>query len=259
MKKIISTTLAIALMLGVFAQENGATNQGTFSAGARIGIGIGLSEPKQFMNFANEEFYLGRIVGMTHNSEVNFNIALYGNFAFNNFLSLQAELNFMLYQGYDMRMTINTEGLAPSPRGFDPGLPNPAHRSFNADLSYFSLDIPLLAKVNLLGGSQNNASFGFLVGPHVSLFLGRAEFWEENAFGVGGERDTYFDIDNSAVFGLTAGLFCSIPVGPGRVVADFRFVRDFDALKARTTTTNNRFDILQRSAIVFSLGYQISF
>jgi len=251
MKKTILTTLAIALTLGVFAQENG-TNQGAFGFGARIGMGVGLSDPKQFMDFANEEFYWNSIVGMTHNSEVNFNIALYGNFAFNNFLSLQAELNFMIYQGYDMRMTIDTDMF--SPFGLGPGLPNPAHRSFNADLSYFSLDIPVLAKVNFLGGSPNGAAFGLLVGPHASIFLGRAEFWRD----YGRENEDEFNIDNSAVFGLTAGLFCSIPVGPGRIVADFRFVRDFDSLKARTTA-GNRFDILQRSAIVFSLGYQISF
>jgi len=245
-------------MLGAFAQENG-TNQGTFSAGARIGMGIGLSEPKQFMDFANQEFYGGRITNMTHNSELNFNVALYGNFAFNNFLSLQAELNFMIYQGYDMRLTMSTEGLS-SPLGSQPPLPGPIPNqlTFNADLSYFSLDIPLLAKVNFLGGSPNGASFGLLAGPHVSLFLGRAEFWEERAFGIGGERDTPINIDNSAVFGITAGLFCSIPVGPGRIVADFRFVRDFSSLQA-TTELGNQFDILQRSAVVLSLGYQISF
>jgi len=243
MKKIILTTLAIALMSGAFAQENG-----TFSLGARVGMGIGLSDPKQFLNFANERFYpAGTIESMTHNSEVNFNVALYGNFAFNNFLSLQAELNFMIYQGYDMQMTLR-EPMA------SPGFPIPFN-SFNADLSYSSLDIPLLAKVNFLGGSSNGASFGLLAGPHVSLFLGRAEFWRE--YGFDG-TETYFDIDNSAVFGITAGLFCRIPAGPGRIVADFRFVRDFDSLKARTTA-GNRFNILERSAVVLSLGYQITF
>jgi len=236
MKKITVTVLAITLSLGVFAQQNGV-----FSFGARVGMGIGFSEPREFMSFANEQFYAGDIASMTHNSEVNFNVALYGNFAFGNFFSLQTELNFMIYQGYDMRLRFSQMGMLPM------------EWTANADLSYFSLDIPLLAKINFLG--SRDAQFGLLVGPHASIFLGRAEFWRE--YGFDG-TETYFDIDNSAVFGLTAGLFCRIPVGPGRIVADFRFVHDFDALRA-TTMLNNRFDILQRNALVLSLGYEISF
>ncbi|MCL2413919.1 MAG: PorT family protein [Bacteroidales bacterium] len=238
MKKIITTTLVIALSLGVFAQQNQR-----FSFGARVGLGIGLSQPKYFMDFANQMPFFPdhTITNFAHHSEVNFNIALYGNFAFGNYFSLQPELNFMLYQGYDMRMTIfsNTTFALPT--------------TFNADLSYYSLDIPLLAKVDFLG--SRSASFGLLAGPHLSIPLGRAEFYREI---WGAEIEDYFPIDNFAVFGLTAGLFCRIPVGPGRIVGDFRFIHDFQSLKA-TTVANNQFEILRRSALIFSLGYEISF
>lgn len=241
MKKFITTIFTIALSVGVFAEQNG-----NFSFGIRAGLGIGLSEPRQFRDFANEMFYpptMGGFGNITHSSEVNFNIALYGNFAFNNIFSLQAELNFMLYQGYDMRIAHY-----PTP------LPAPVfQRPVNADLSYYSLDIPLLAKVNFLG--SRSASFGLLVGPHMSIPLGKAEFWRE----VGGsEIEDKFPIDNSVIFGLTAGLFGRIPVGPGRIVADWRFVHDFGGLKA-TTMLGNQFEILRRNAVVISLGYEITF
>ncbi|MCL2414428.1 MAG: PorT family protein [Bacteroidales bacterium] len=238
MKKITTTIFAIALSLGVFAQEN----NGAFSFGARVGMGIGLSEPREFRHFAGQMPFnppAGAISNITHNSEVNFNIALYGNFAFGNHFSLQPELNFMIYQGYDMRMNFYA---------FGTGTPPPV----NADLTYNSLDIPLLAKINFLG--SRNASFGLLVGPHMSIPLGRAEFWREID---GREFEDKFDIDNSVVFGLTAGLFCRIPVGPGRIVADFRFVHDFEGIKA--FGIRDRYEVLRRNALVLSLGYEISF
>ncbi|MCL2413098.1 MAG: PorT family protein [Bacteroidales bacterium] len=265
MKEIITTTLAIAMSLGVFAQEiensqdigttvqqNGISQENrAFSFGARAGLGFGFSEPREFRGFANEMFYpTNEITHLTRarGSETNFNLALYGNFAFNRHFSLQAELSFMMYQGYDMRITFTNPFIFP---GLPPLIPPIPRYSINADLSYFSLDIPLLAKVDLLGSDR--ASFGFFAGPHVSIPLGRAEFWRDYF----GEIEDYFSIDNSAVFGLTAGLFCRIPVGPGQIVGDFRFVTDFQSLKAQGIT--QRFDVLQRRAFVLSLGYQISF
>ena len=223
-----------AMNIGLYAQQNSA-----FSVGARAGLGVGFSDARDFMGFVQQEFYPD-VTGITPRAQANFNIALYGNYAFNNFFSLQPELNFMIYQGYDM--DLRRTDFMPLP---------PAPRSIYSDLSYSSLDIPLLVKINFLG--SNSASFGVLVGPHVSLPLGRAEFWRQYAM----EVEDYFRIDNSAIFGLTAGVFCRIPLGVGQLVGDLRFVYDFDSLKASTTT--GRFDILQRRALVLSVGYEISF
>jgi len=228
-KKLVVVALMFSAMnIGLYAQGNGV-----FSIGARAGLGVGFSDARDFMGFVQQEFYPD-VTGVTPRAQANFNIALYGNYAFNDFFSLQPELNFMVYQGYDMDMN-------------RPSFQRPIY----ADLSYSSLDIPLLAKVNFLG--SNRSSFGILVGPHASIPLGRAEFWRQYER----EVEDYFTIDNSAIFGLTAGVFCRIPLGVGQLVGDLRFVYDFDSLKASTTT--GRFDVLQRRALVLSVGYEISF
>ena len=213
----------------VYGQSgNSAPQAGQFTVGGRIGGAIGFTE-----SFADAErmlrpFFSNPYARPSVEPELNINFALYGNYAITTRLSVQAELNFMISQGYELA--------APRPgRGYD---------SF--DVNYNSLDIPLLLRFNFL---QSRPMFGAMAGPHISIPIGRFEIYDDREE----EYIEKLDIDSSFVFGVTAGLFGGFPAGPGRVVGDLRFILDFDSIQAEGM------DLVRRRAVALSLGYEISF
>jgi hypothetical protein len=222
--------LIVVMVLLVVANSLYAQQPGQFSAGGRLGLGAGFNESLDFYDLA-QTFYPD-LVSVSERPCLQFNIALYGNYTFTNRVSLQTELNFMLYQGYDLIMS------------FPDGL------SRNAEVSYYSLDIPLLIKINFLNSSS---AFGVLAGPHISIPLGRAEFYREYSF----EIEDKLIIDSFATFGLTTGVFYGHQVGPGRIVGDIRYIFDFDSLKSLENGIT--YEIMKRRALTFSVGYEISF
>jgi hypothetical protein len=229
MKKILIVTLVLLMAVtSLHAQQ-----AGQFSLGGRLGLGVGLNDPLNFESYARQAFYPD-LASISHTPCMQFNIALYGNYAFSNMLSIQTELNFMLYQGYDLSLSC-----------FD------SARSREAEVSYNSLDIPLLIKVNFL---NDPSRFGILAGPHVSIPLGRAEFYREIGFF---EREDKFRIDTFATYGLTAGIFGGHQVGPGRIVGDLRFIFDFSAVE--TIEAGTAYKFMERRALTISLGYEMSF
>jgi hypothetical protein len=228
MKKILIVTLVFLMAVtSIHAQQ-----AGQFSLGGRVGLGAGLNDPLNFEAYARQEFYPD-LDSVSHKPCLQFNIVLYGNYAFSNMLSIQTELNFMLYQGYDLSLSFTGN-----------------ERSREAEVSYNSLDIPLLVKINFF---HDPSRFGILAGPHVSIPLGRAEFYRE----YHGEKEDKFSIDTFATYGLTAGLFGGYQVGPGRIVGDLRFIFDFSAVETIVAGTTYKF--MERKAITMSLGYEISF
>jgi hypothetical protein len=226
LKKLFIVSLVFLLVVnGLFAQQ-----VGQFSAGGRLGLGAGFNDSLDFYDLG-QTFYPD-LVSASAKPCLQFNVVLYGNYYFTNRLSLQAELNFLIYQGYDLIMR------------FPDGI------SRNAEISYSSLDIPLLLKFNFLNSTSD---FGILAGPHISIPLGRVEFYREYDF----EKEDKIQVENFATYGFTAGLFTGYSVGPGRLVGDLRLIFDFNSLEV--IENNIAYEIMKRRALTFSVGYEFSF
>ena len=165
---------------------------------------------------------------VTTGMQVNPNFALYGAFPLSENLWVQAELNFMINQGY--RLTVSDRS------GTD-----------TDTITYTSLDLPILLKYEL---GQDEIIWGFLAGPHFSIPLGNARV-------SGDGLSENFNIRSFATFGVTAGAFAKYPLGNGYIVGDARFIFDFNAVEAREYFFT--VDFMRRRALAFSVGYEISF
>lgn len=118
-------------------------------------------------------------------------------------------------------------------------------------MSYTSLELPLLVTYNFALGP---VCLTLLAGPHISFPLGtmKAE--------INTEPQEPASIDSKALVGITVGTAVAIPVGPGAIVTDIRYLNDFSKLKVETTYPEMPLtDILTRRALQVSLGYQFTF
>ena len=244
MKKVLVLTMVLLMAVsGLHAQE-----AGTFTLGFRSGVAFG------FHSAEDSEGELRRGLGLPAASidssmRMNFNLAAFAAYTIIDNLSLQLELNVMANQGFDMDASF---------LGMD---------LMEVQTTYTSLDIPLLVRFSLLDGM-----LGFIAGPHISIPLGRAVQWMEPASAIadyfGPPTGGAAEIDNFATFGVTAGAVGGFPVGPGHIIGDLRFVFDFNAMQVRVGNEDRygnplpgtrTFDAMARRALVFTLGYQISF
>jgi len=213
----------------VHGQANISANQtGRFTIGGRIGGALGFSESLADIENLLRPFFSYQNARVSIEPELNFNVALYGNFAITNMISIQAELNVMNEQGYELLASRRERG------------------SDSFDIEYTSLDIPLLLRFNFL---RSQPMFGVMAGPHISIPIGRLEIYDNRA-------EAYIEelrIDSAFTFGLTAGLFAGFRAGPGRIMGDLRFIFDFDSLQAEGV------EFSRRRAVAFTVGYEISF
>jgi len=210
------------LMAGAAALS--AQQAGQWTAGARLGAAFGFNDS---MDMGNDFDEPGHFV--SDEMLVNFNIAVYGAYAFTDRISVQAELNFMINQGYTKRVVYEdvVERLT--------------------EVTYSSVDIPILLRFNFL---NSPSAFGILAGPHISIPLGRAQIIIDGTI-------EQVEIDSSATFGITAGLFGGVRLGPGRIMGDLRFIFDFNSSEERQMEESLAF--MRRRALLFTLGYEISF
>ena len=229
-KPLIAGFVFLMAVSGLAAQQTGQ-----FSFGGRLGGAVGFNNPGTFDNAVRDHFgsLLSRSHSVVDEPELNFNFAIYFNYAITSRLSAQAELNFMINQGYELILSA------------------PSQRSILIDVNYHSLDIPLLLRYSLIDAP---VIFGIQAGPHISIPLGRLEVYEDRDGAAFNER---FGIDTSAAFGITAGLFAGFNAGPGRVVGDLRFIFDFNSLDA--TAFGTRVEFINRRALAATIGYEISF
>ncbi|MCL2417515.1 MAG: outer membrane beta-barrel protein [Bacteroidales bacterium] len=191
MKAILKITVLSAFLLstsmntGVYAQQSNGEQNGTFSFGSRTGLVVGYFDMENACGFdADLRGIMPHCVtGLVRSPGVDFNITVYGNYAFNNFFSVQTELNFMRHHVFGRA---RSHGVA----------------NYVVELNYYGLGIPLLAKVNL---NIRRTSFGFLLGPHVLIPLGRAEFYYRFDGRVFQQN---LSVNNTSIFGITMGLFC---------------------------------------------------
>jgi len=229
-KTLIAFLALVMSVSGLYAQQ-----AGQFTLGGRVGGALGFSESANFGNTLHTRYfqYHSR---PSRDPELNFAFAIYGNYAITSRISLQAELNFMISQGYEL--------FFPRPAG------STTVTSREVDVNYSSLDIPLLLRINFL---DSPAMFGIQAGPHVSIPLGRLEVYADYMGYI-----ARYDIATFATFGATAGLFGGLQAGPGRVIGDLRFIFDFTDLEVRSPA-GGRETAMQRRALAFMIGYEISF
>jgi hypothetical protein len=150
MKKV----LAVLIVLFVVA----ASGFAQFSVGAKLGGAFG---------FHSWNSDIEDLTGEEPDSKFNFTFGAFGGYAFNEKLSLQVELDFMLNQGGEVS---------------------------SEDIEYNSLDIPVLVKYAFL---QNPLVVGVAVGPQISIPLGDIKVASED---IGADGITF-----GAVAGLYAG------------------------------------------------------
>ena len=227
MKKFL---LVILIILVVFSAAY-AQNAGETSAGARAGMLFGFhsfsDEFRRLFDAASE-----LPINISDRALNNFNLAIFGSYAFTNNFSVQAELIYMINQG--MEISARLLGFGSTVRG-----------------TYSSLDIPILLKYSFINAP---AKLGVLGGPHVSLPLGYFEL-KETGIGFGplvGEYGVGFP-----TFGITVGLFGGFPVGPGRITGDLRYLMDFTYLKIRPFGED--IDVAARRGISAGIGYEFIF
>ena len=203
-----------------------AQQAGQFTIGGRLGPVFGVHNA---VDLESSIIYGAGTFLRESNVVFNLNFVLYGSFAILDNFSVQAELNFMIGQGYELRMSI------------------PEFGSGRGRVTYTSLDMPILLRYNFLEFPQ---AFGVQSGPHISLPFGRGEL-------SGGGFREQFEIDTFVTFGFTAGFFSGTPMGPGRIVGDMRFIVDLNAVEARIF--ERTMGIMRRRAFLLSIGYEISF
>jgi len=218
-KKLLVLLVLVTLGTGLYAQQAG---QRTF--GARLGLARGFWSGLDSMSWSDST---GWWEEWEQSNRFNFNVALYVAYTFTPTISLQAELNFMINQGF-------TEEWA---EGDWWG----TWWSDSYNWSYTSLDIPVLLRYNFFHGL-----LGFLVGPHISIPIAGDDISELNT-----------------TFGITVGGQGLFPIGPGRLVGDLRFVADFNRLidySYHDPFSGDSFTMrIRRQAVILTVGYEISF
>ena len=232
MTKLIGAAVAAAVILITAGGELAAQNAGEMSFGIRAGVVVGQHEMPEIGTIADSLVppLPGASIGTTWHSATSVSFALYWSFAFTNWLSLQPELNFMLLQGAEVGMTLATMGMT---------------QTMTVPIMYNSLDIPVLLRFTLL---RNPIVAGVLGGPHFSIPMGSLMIPETAPI-------IPVMMAEASNAGISAGVFIGAPVGPGRILTDVRFIRDF--LASTVIHGGETYELLRRRAFIFSLAYEI--
>jgi hypothetical protein len=140
------------------------------------------------------------------------------------------------------------------------------------EYSFFSFTFPLMLKVEFNYGPLMLAPYG---GAYFYLPLGEAQSRTnriaENIEGSNPSPDSYLEDDSATVkvsmdgvpLGMTFGFYTGIKMGPGALVIDLRYARDFGKLKFEDkggkTALNGQYIIIDRHKFTFMVGYEIGF
>jgi len=199
---------------------------GPWTLGGRLGMAFGFNSSSDLGSAARDA--MAGLGSATDKMKINFNFAVYGNYSFTDRLAIQIELNGMINQGY--KLELSAGGV-----------------SETVDISYSSLDIPILLKYNFI---RNLWLLGIQAGPHISIPVGKTDLSAPDQSGS-------IDISTAATFGLTAGLFGGYTVGPGRIIGDLRFIFDFNKVEGEQNGVKQAF--ILRRALLLTVGYEVSF
>ena len=246
LKKALAAVFVLMMTAaGLYAQQ-----AGQWTLGARVGMAFGFNETEDFFNYYRNRYPISDISMSKDKVKMNLNSVFYINRAFTGRFSLQVELNAMFNQGYDAEMSHPDDGAGDF-----------SHRI----MTYTSLDFPHLVRFSFL--KNKPLSIGLMAGPHISLPLGRMQFWTEyrsqrnDKYGLSNKIDTF------ATFGFTAGLYGGCKIGPGRFMGDLRYIFDFNHVTMHQCGgwigltggyEVRTFDIMKRRALLYTLGYEVS-
>ncbi|MCL2319567.1 MAG: PorT family protein [Treponema sp.] len=231
MKKIL---MVLVVVLMTFSALYGQ-DAGKWAVGGRFGAQIGVHKAENdYLNFL-DNLSANLVVqdGSRFKKESipNVSLVFFGTYGFTDTIGVQAEFNFMFGEGLIGRHSSITNS--------------------RVAMTYSSLDIPLLLKINFLP-SQNR--FGILLGPYFTASLGQV-------------KTRYTDItDNSGKdipetknpieaphFGFAIGLFGGPRLEFGRAIIDLRYIMDFGASKIDGA------GFMQRRGIVVTVGLDYTF
>lgn len=218
MKKFFATGLIfLFVFVSLYSQD-----AGKISLGARGGLQIGIGkiqddfkEQLRFNECKDEAWPSG-------------NLVLYGAFGITNKIGLQTELNFMINQGKVGRLESNP--------------------SYYIKVTYTSLDIPVLLKVNFL---DSQARFGILGGPNFTFPLGKASTKYEGFINTDTKHD--YDAPN---LGFVVGLYGGPAFMKGRWVIDVRYVQDSGISTIKKWLNGIDIEFMHRRAIAITLGLE---
>ena len=239
---ILAITTSVSALYAQFASPQQGQTAGQISLGARGNWVVGFHDPKLLGEWIKPDITFDGEPAhyVSHGRTLSAGGTIFTSYALNSTMAIQLEFNF-IDQGYDLRFT------------------NPDNRSAVVDVSYPTVDIPVLFRYNF---SKTRALMGVQIGPHISIPVGRLhidESWSATPDYRWDERYGWEgSIHTDATFGFTAGMYLGIPVFRfGRIVGDVRYINDFNSAKIQDKGTTVAF--ITRRALIFGLGYEFSF
>jgi len=213
MKKIFLAALIIFIVFtSLYGQDTGK-----FSIGLRAGLLFPFHEEH------NDYTAWIKANKMSSENLPNVNLAIYGVYGFTNYIGLQTEVNFMVAQG--LKAVLNNASIK---------------------MTYSSLDIPVLLRINFLPGIRR---FGIIGGPYLTFPLGKVS----TAYKGIRNPDEKNRLD-APLFGFTAGLFGGFGFNNTRISITVRYNNDFGTSVEKR---NPDFGFMNRRGILIGFGVEI--
>ncbi len=244
MKKIVAMAVVAAVAVSMVCAQIGVT------AGVKGTFGMNLGST--LTDDGKEGVTMGYDIDLTNKVVVGGGGAIYGryNMPFHAPLGVQLELGIFANNGVavDVDDSFDDGGVKVNVTG-------------SASCSYLSMDIPLLITYDIPVGPVVITPF---VGPNFSIPLGKLKSkleYTAKMEGFGEEKtdeSTEYDIDPRFIPGIVAGVEVGLPLGPGSLVADLRYVNDF----TNVTIVPEGFDAVEmftRRSFDISVGYALKF
>lgn len=245
MKKIIAMAVVAAVAVGMVCAQVGVTAgvKGTF------GMNLGTTMTDE----GKEAFTGGLPIDLTNKVMVGGGGLLYGryNMPFHAPLGVQLELGIFANNG----VKVAGDG------SVDMG-GTKVDLAITGSASYLSMDIPLIVTYDISAGPVVITP---MVGVNFSIPLGKVKIKTENTAKVAGveQKEEYtedLDIASKFIPGIVAGVEVGLPLGPGSLVADLRYVNDFTKFSIDTGVDGmDPIEVGIRRNFNISLGYALKF
>jgi hypothetical protein len=194
-----------------------------FAVGARLGPGFAFNELSSDVKDFLKSY---GVSSPKEESLIAFALAVYGNYTILPKFSIQAELGLMWNNGMEL-----SEG------------------GGSLEFSFTSLDLPVLARYEFF---ESPVSLSVLGGPYLAFPVG------EYSAKMTGSTTEHGDIEGIR-FGIIVGAAAGYKLGPGSIVADLRFLTDFNPVEAEITWWGDTVDVFTRRGINLTVGYEMKF
>jgi hypothetical protein len=209
--------------------------------------------PTHYLGFSMPTFPVDIAAESGGSSKTEYILSMVAAYKINAFFGVQSGMNYMVNQGMSY-MTAQSDA---SPLASSAGAPGSL-----INVWYTSLDIPLLARFEY---KPDDFLLGGFIGPYVSIPMGNALISgyrpgkSADPFGNGASPDadaSDFSAKLGGIsYGISLGLFVGYKTGPGYLVIDAGYMRDYHAIKAR----DDLGEVFTRSAINLKIGYEFRF